>query len=327
MTPLTRRGLAARWTTPAGRSLAEEVLARLLSGRNLADLGLGHHEGMTDVRGLPAPPPRTLERFEALGWFVETLGDLVQFSGVEVANVDLTGAQLSSFRFFNTKIIRCRFDGANCRDWRLWGTDIEDCSFVKADLRGAAVGTWHEQRRNRWRRVDFTSADFRVGVSWAAVFEDCHFSGAKLRGTQFGQCALIRCRFAGDLRDVLFDGRDLPDRPAPPELEAVDFAEAKFHDVEFKGFDLRNVTLPNDPDVRLVRRARCVARRGLDLLGDDRRLEARMLRGQFENRLRGPGTDEEADVFNRRDYLNSGGAELLKLAEDVIRRAEADCVQ
>jgi hypothetical protein len=42
----------------------------------------------------------------------------------------------------------------------------ERLQFAKANLREAAVGTWDEGRRNAWRRVDFTGADFRVGVSW-----------------------------------------------------------------------------------------------------------------------------------------------------------------
>jgi hypothetical protein len=112
-------------------------------------------------------------------------------------------------------------------------------------------------------------------------------------------------------------------RRRPPDK--VDFSDAAFRRVEFLGFDLDAVTLPKDPDIRLVRRARCVARRGLDLLDGDGRTETRMLRAMFENRLRGPGTDNESAVFNRRDYLELGGPQLLALAEDVLTRAEAEC--
>jgi uncharacterized protein YjbI with pentapeptide repeats len=57
--------------------------------------------------------------------------------------------------------------------------------------------------------VDFTRADFRVGTCWAAVFEDCDFSSAEITGVQFSQCTITRRRFAGGVREVLFDGRDL----------------------------------------------------------------------------------------------------------------------
>ena len=109
-------------------------------------------------------------------------------------------------------------------------------------------------------------------------------------------------------------------------MKDVDFSEAVFSEVEFRGFDLGAVLLPDDPDLRLQPRARCVARRGLELLRGDERVEARGLRGILEGRLRGPGTDDEADVFNRRDYLGTGGPQLLTLAEDIYSRAEAECL-
>jgi uncharacterized protein YjbI with pentapeptide repeats len=232
------RLLVERWRTEEGAALAEEVLARLIAGRPLTGLGLGEHEGRVDLRGLPAPQPRRLQRFETQGWFVEQLGDLVKFRGVRLENLDLSGAALESFRFYDAVVTGCCFDGASCRDWRLWGSDVSDSSFVGADLRESAVGTWHEGHRNSWRRADFSGADFRVGVSWEAVYEDCDFSGAKLAKVKFEQCTLARCRFSGELREVVFDGRDLTDRPAPPEMDKVDFSEATFRHVEFLGFDL-----------------------------------------------------------------------------------------
>lgn len=320
------RALADRWKTAAGQEMADEAIARLMSARPLDDMGLDKYEDRWDLRFLPAPLPRRLARFETHGWFVEKPGELVKFHRARLERVDLSGAQLRSLRFHDSEIVDCRFDGASCQDWRLWGSDVIDCSFVNASLREAAVGTWHEGRRDVWRRVDFTGADFRVRVSWEAVYEECDFTGAKLAKVRFEQCTMTRCRFAGELREVVFDGRNLTDRPAPPPMGSVDFSDATFSQVEFIGFDLDGVTLPKDPDIRLLRQARCVARRAVEMLNGDDRTEARMLRAGLANRLRGPGTDDEARIFNRRDYLELGGPELLTLAEDVLTRAEADCL-
>jgi uncharacterized protein YjbI with pentapeptide repeats len=318
--------LRKRWQTAEGRERAEKATGRLLSSRGLDGLGLGEVDGRVDLRGLPAPIPRRQRRFDTAGWFAEELGGLVQLQGVRLEHLDFSGAQLQSLRFRDSQIVDCLFEGANCRDWRLWGAEVSGCGFRKADLREAAVGTWHEGRRNAWRGVDFSGADFRVAVSWMAIYEDCDFSGAKLAKVKFEQCALTRCRFAGELRKVVFDGRDLTDRPAPPSMDKVDFSGATFHQVEFMGFDLGSVALPNDPDIRLLRRARCAARRGVEILDGDDRMEARILRAMLENQLRGPGTDHEARVLNRRDYVELGGAHLWTLAEDVLARAEADCL-
>ncbi len=323
---MTAKALVERWRTPAGQALAEEVLAHLLAGRPLDGLGVDHHDGRFDLRGMPAPPPRRLQRFEAAGFFVEQLGDLVRFEGVRLEGLDLSGAQLRSFRFFDTSITDCRFDAANCADWRLWGSDVTDSSFAGTNLAEAALGTWHEERRDTWRRVDFGGADLRGTSPSQALFEDCDFSDAKLAGVQFKQCALTRCRFAGELREVLFDGRELSKSPAPPPMRDVDFSAATFRDVEFRGFDLEEVALPADPDVFLVRRYRCVAERGLAELEDDDSKAAQSLKARLANRLRGPGTAVEAHVYNRSDYLASGGEELATLAQDLFRRLEAACL-
>jgi uncharacterized protein YjbI with pentapeptide repeats len=325
---MSAAGLGDRWRTPEGQAMAEEAVARLGSGSSLNGIGLGSYEGRVDLRELSVPVPARLRRFESQGWFVEVLGDLVVFRGARLEGLDLSGAQLQSLRFFGSLIADCRLERANCKDWRLWDTEVRDSSFVRANLRDAAVGTWHEGRRNKWRRVDFSRADFRVGTCWEAVYEDCDFSDAKIKGINFSQCAFTRCRFAGAIREVLFDGRDLsPERPAPPQMSKVDFRSAVFRDVDFRGFDMKDVTLPDDPDVRLLRRARCVARRGIQMLDGDDRISARMLRADLENRLRGPGGDQEASVFNRRDYEQSGGTDLVALAEDILGRAESACLR
>jgi Pentapeptide repeats (9 copies) len=321
-------GLTDRWRTPEGEALAEEVIVRLVGGRGLEGLRLDWHEGRIDLRGLPVPIPARLRRFQSQGWFVEALGDLITFRGARLRGLDLSGAQAQSLRFFGSQIADCRLDGANCQDWRLWDTVVSDCSFSKASLRDAAVGTWHENRRNRWKRVDFGRSDFRVGTCWAAVFEDCDFSGAKFTGVKFSQCTLANCRFVGVVKDVLFDGRDLsPERPAPPQMGKVDFSAAVFGGVEFRGYDLEDVKLPDDTDVLLLRRARCVARKAIHALGDREDTPSLMLRAVLENRLRGPGDEREAEVFNRRDYRGMGGEELVALAGEVLGRAEVECTR
>jgi uncharacterized protein YjbI with pentapeptide repeats len=75
--------------------------------------------------------------------------------------IDLSRSTLRSFRLTNVVIEDCRFDGADCLDWGLWGTTIRDCSFHRASLRDTALGSVWEGSRNRYERVDFSHADFR----------------------------------------------------------------------------------------------------------------------------------------------------------------------
>jgi uncharacterized protein YjbI with pentapeptide repeats len=318
-------GLRKRWATPEGQHRAEEAVARLVSGRSLDDFDAGQVDGRVDLRGLPVPVARRLRRFEVAGWFAEELGDLVVVRNARLEGLDLSGAQLQNLRFFGSRIADCNLEEAACQDWRMWNTEVVDCSFTGASLRGAAAGTWHEGRRNAWRRVDLRGTDFRVAASLGAVFEDCDFSRAHLAKVRFEQCAISGCRFASALTDVVFDGRPLPGRPAAAPLEA-DFTGAVFDQVEFLGFDLSRVTLPQDPDLRLIRRYRCVIEKALTILQGDDALPARMLRGEFTNRLKMmKGTEPESNVFNRRDYKASGGDELADQADQVLAAAETKC--
>lgn len=66
--------------------------------------------------------------------------------------------------------------------------------------------------------------------------------------------------------------------------------------------------------------------RALASLDGDSSAPARMLRGEFTNRLKMMRDKEaESNVFNRRDYAASGGDELAGLAARVLTAAEAGC--
>jgi uncharacterized protein YjbI with pentapeptide repeats len=243
-----------RWETPAGRLLAEEVLARLVAGRPLDGLGLGDVAGRTDLRGLPAPTPKRLARFEAAGWFVESLGNLVRLRGL-----DLSGASLDSFRFHQCVIEECVLDKARCNDWRMWESRIRNTSFRGTSFRNAALGPWSGGKGNEFTGVDFTQADFRGAPRMTALYEDCDFSSAKLDKMEFQRCGLVRCRFSGPLNEVIFDARVFPgDEQQPNYCIDVDMSGVVIHLTEFLGFNLAAVKLPDEPGLRVIENFPCV---------------------------------------------------------------------
>jgi hypothetical protein len=124
------RDLASQWRTQDGKERAEEIFGRLLAGSRLDDLRLGEHDGRVDLRGIGAPPPERLKTLEKNGWVIAQLGGLLKFESVKLADLDFSGGLLEGFRFFNTTINNCRFDGARCHDWRLWAVDVTDTGFV-----------------------------------------------------------------------------------------------------------------------------------------------------------------------------------------------------
>jgi uncharacterized protein YjbI with pentapeptide repeats len=318
------RKLRERWETPEGRLLAEEVVARLVSGRPLSDLALPDIGGHSDLRSLPAPAPRRLARFERAGWFIEELGDLVKLRGRELRSLDLSGAFLDSFRFWNCVIEDCVFEGARCQDWRMWESSVRDTSFRGADLRRSVLGPWKLGKGNEFSGVDFTKADLRNGPSVTAVFTECDFSGAKLDKMRFLRSGLARCRFGGVMKEVQFEGRVTdPDAHEPNYCKDVDMSKAVLRLVEFLGFDLTGVKLPPEPGLRVIQNYPCVVASAIKSLSSREDETARVLRAVLEE----PGLERgrPLGLFNRDDYVLLGGEELAALADNVIQQAERDC--
>ena len=71
-----------------------------------------------------------------------------------------------------------------------------------------------------------------------------------------------------ELEDVLFDCRDLPGRPEAQVLVNLDFSDATFDDVEFRGCRFENLQLPQTPGRYASQGFPRVALRVLDLLED-----------------------------------------------------------
>jgi len=297
-----------------------------VAGRPLGGLGLGDVAGRVDLRGLPAPAPRRLARYETAGWFVEELGGLIRLRQVTLRGLDLSGAFLDSFRLRNCLIEDCVLDRARCQDWRIWDSEIRDTSFRGANLRETALGPWKAGKGNLYSQVDFARADFRGSAWMTAVFSDCDFSGAKLHKVQFLRCGLVRCRFAGLLTEMVFDSRVFhPEEREPNVSEDIDMSGAVFRLTEFRGVDLTAVKLPDDPRLRVIYRYPCVLEAAIaDLGGRDDKV-GRVLRAVFKNELLGLECGHPLGFVNLDDFVSFGGEEHAAVADELLRRAEKTC--
>lgn len=302
--------------------LAEEALRFLLGVHRDIPEGIGTHDGRRDLRGLIWSAPKSKASAVAGGITAQVMSDIHEFRGVRWQALDLSESRLSGLRFFGSAIADCRFDGATCRDWRLWDSEVKDSSFASADLRDAVLGTWHDGRTNAWRNVVFDGADMRGALALGCLMERCSFAEARLARVEFQQATIRHCRFTGALQDVLFDGREIAGRPKPGIFLDVDFSEATFADLEFRGCRFDDVKLPSG--VYSIPRFPSVARRVLESLVHDESVEARMLRAELNLALKLPGADSSVGVFNRADYVVSGGERLADLAESLLMEAAGD---
>lgn len=314
--------LRKRWTTVAGRELQTAVAGWLLGGRRPS--GVAEHEGRADLRGLPTPTPSILKDLTTGGVSLQVVEGLLEARNLRWSALDLSHARLSSMRFFDCAIENCLFEGAACRDWRLWNSEVINCKFDGSDLRDAAIGTWHDGHSNVWRRVSFDGADLRGALLSGCLLSECTFRETRLSGAQFLQATIQDSLFAGPLSDVLFDGRDLPRKPVAGPMRNVDFSGTSFADVEFRGYRFDGVRLPDLPGLRMIPRYPETARRALALVADMATVEGRMFAAELRNYLKMPGAEDSVGVFNRADYVVDGGESLADLAETTWLDAQTD---
>lgn len=316
--------LRDRWKSREGQALAAEAVGYLLGSTKALPQGFGFHEGRIDLRGLEVSSPVIGGTVSAGGTTFKSLSGVVEVRDAEWNGLDLSQARLGSFKLFDSEISNCWFDQAYCRGWRLWDSRVGHSSFGAADLRDAAIGTGTRAGSVAWRDVSFDLADMRGVLAKGALIERCTFRGSKLSNSEFLQSTLRDCVFAGTLRDVLFDCREVDSRPTPGVLVNLDFSQSTFEDVEFRGAHFEGLKLPSVAGIYVIPAFPQVARRALELLDGNTSMGARMLRAQFANSLKLPGSADSVDIFNRRDYLASGGESLADLAETVFMEAIAD---
>lgn len=327
------RSLRERWETPHGQELAVRVLAALTGHGELpADLRGSQIDGRTDVRGYRIPSPRTLRESHWRGLAITELAGVVKASGTRWRSLDFSGAVMEHLRMEDLQVENCRFDRAVCTDLRLWRCDVTDSSFKRADLRNSALGPWSQQRGNVYFGVKFSQADLRNASSLAATYTDCDFSNARLDELDFKSSSLIRCRFSGMLRGVVFDGRKLSyGKPDPNPMEDIDLTTATLQMVEFRGIDVAQVHLPNDSSLRIIDNYPCVLECALQELAERSDMLSRGLRSQLsgEKQMLVPG--QRHGLFNRNDMfviakmIRQDGEQLASFAEAVLDAAEQAC--
>jgi uncharacterized protein YjbI with pentapeptide repeats len=316
------RGLTSRWLSPDGRSVAADIIFRLFSGEPIFTERVSTHEGRVDLRGFSIPLAEVEQMVHTAGFDLGMANGTFEIRAARWTNLDFSGAKLSNLRFFDSILDNCIFDSAECRDWRLWNSSVRDSSFVKANLRDSAVGTWHDEKFNSWDNVSFAHADLRGSIFKVAHLTECDFAFSRLDSVHFSQCVLSGIRFAGALRDVLFDGREAPGRwPNPGPMHNVDFSGATLIDVDFRGCRFESVDFGTAREVVVIPNFPKVARRELELIEGDESPETRQIRAVLENELKNPGTEDTMGVFVRADWARAGGDGLASLAESVLRRA------
>ena len=297
------------------------VWRRLAENGSLEDLGLPSVDGRVSVRGLATPNPATLQQYTTAFAHVAELDGVVTLRSAHLVGVDFSNTQLAGLRLVDSEIENCRFDGAVCRDWKMWGTRFARCSFRHVDFRGAAFGGVGESgRRNVYELVDFAEADMRKTVHASALMSDCMFHDTRLAGVDFQGTVFRNCEFAGTLEGVLFYRSAFRGEGQPPnEMAGVDFRNALLRDVEFRGLDLnQGVKWPDNDDLIIVDRYKEVLEAWIEQLSEIQP-PARSLSAVAKMMLRWAGTNQVVGVVSKADLLALGGGSAVESFMSAVR--------
>jgi uncharacterized protein YjbI with pentapeptide repeats len=297
--------------------LSKLVWGRLIDGSPLDDLNVSRVDGRLDLRNLRAPDSVIVGRYKTARANVKQLGNLVQIKGGRWKDIDFSGGYFRSLRFFDGEIENCCFDGANCQDWRMWGTSISNTTFRSADLRRSALGGIDSGKRNSFRHIDFSRADFRQTAHGSADFVECIFSDTNLKKVDFGGSVFVRCAFKGKLDEVIFHHRAFRGEMLPAnEMKGVDFRQARFHFVEFRGLDMVDVIWPEDDDYILLTSYQNDLKRILKLAELRTDLASKALVAILESKLKWAGPNQKEGVINKSDLIEVAGKEVT---DEILR--------
>lgn len=325
--PADARGAHERWMGASGTELAREVARRIQACGPLSHLGLGEYDGRVDLRGFVWPQPDSpKEAYEG-----SQVGSPRRTGSL--TSVDFAAAEMPALRFFRVRVANCRFDGVRLHDRDrafasgigFWSSTVTDSSFRGADLSDALLDgvTGWPRRRCSFQRVDFSGANLaNVWVS-GSTFQDCDFAGAYLRNTEFAS-DLIRCRFAGHLHSTLFYGKR-PGERGRGRLEDVDFLEADFHWVSFRGLNLDRVWLPAGPGHIRIDKLGCVAERLRAKSRSDPGAVPIPLRVKIEEWQEWRSRDQTMDVIGLRDLEEGSSREEVEASLQLLDDARRAC--
>ncbi|SEI16623.1 MULTISPECIES: pentapeptide repeat-containing protein [unclassified Leifsonia] len=308
---MTMVELRKRWDTAEGRALAAAVSAWLY-GRARRPRNLDSIDGRHDLRGLAMH-------------HLQSQRPATIYGTVENArwkDLDLRGASLDHMRWSSVEVGGCLFDGASLDGLRVWESSIEHTSFTRAKLEGALIGAGEKYPRNQWRHVSFQRAKMRDAIIHNADLDDVDFSNADLKGASFRHSRLEGIRFAGPLRDVLFENRDFVTVTSVGHpMRSVDFSDSEFYDVEFRGSHFDSVTFPTSQEHLLIPRFPSAARWVLHRLEGDDSEWSRMLTAMLSGGLVRLSAEDSTGFFIRDDFVRWEGEGFADFVFDLLRSA------
>jgi uncharacterized protein YjbI with pentapeptide repeats len=286
-----------------------KILQRAGHGRPPKEIG-HTQEGLLDLRGLRLPSVRKTGFLKAGGPEYAYSRSKPIFKGLDLRDIDLTGASLDDSYWADCTLQHVKLDDASCNGTNFDASNMDSISFVRTNLRDAHWGI-RGVDGPIISKCDFVQADLRGSTYGHPLFRDCRFVNCNLKDVKFRGGRFERCTFVGLLDGVWFKGWQKDDDPKTAGLrnsmEGVDFSQADLRFVGFThGIDLTRSKLPSEGYIRIPHPRETYAKalervRGI-LAGKAREAAEFYLNGLIKGHF---NEDQPFDVFRPEDLLES----------------------
>lgn len=174
------------------------------------------------------------------------LSDRDVFYNIDFSNVDFSKSTFNAVVFKNCRFQSCVFSKVKFSSVKFIECEFTECSLVDAAFKDCLLGPSVEKLKlNAFTKCEFINVKFKDVLIRSAVFRRCLFSRS-IKNIDFGLSIFNKCKFVGDMEDIMFYGFECTEKAHRGELLEVDFSMAHFKFVGFKGLNLDQVVFPKN---------------------------------------------------------------------------------
>ncbi len=194
----------------------------------------------------PPPAPRTLSREEVAEMYAAGERDFrnLRGKGLDLARLDLRGANFSGSDLRKAKLFETNLEGANLSDVDLRSTFLEKTKLSHALARRTQFDECR-MRKVHWTGVDFKAARMNKVDFREATLTDCSLKGASVGEADFQQAVIVGGGWYGVfMEQANFAGAKISCcRFQNARLAGIDLTETKLDYCTFDGVDLTEAQL------------------------------------------------------------------------------------
>lgn len=189
------------------------------------------------------------------------------YSNLSLRDTHFSKCTLQNMCLFNCKLQSCTFDACLLCDSGLWDSVVENCHFIRCDMRRMAFGgvNFDKPNPNIYRANIFKKCRLAPSYHTCEIYEDCIFENCKLDGVNFDGAVFQRCKFTGKISNVSFSAAcAVAPNGRVNRMAQCDFSESTMREFLFRNIDLTDTVFGDDKRLLFLAHGRTSMQMWLD---------------------------------------------------------------